>query len=159
MAAKQEKTQDVSFEACLVRRVEDALECLMGGNTTVLNALTDSKSPGKIDDLERLTVLRMMEQMRVYIDSVFEVLRGGDAEALEGEFKRVGAEIPRILTQREMEVLPQVALGRSSKEISSSLSISLSTVETHRANIMRKLGFRHITDLVLYAVRNHMIEL
>lgn len=39
------------------------------------------------------------------------------------------------------------------------LNLSIKTVETHRSNIMRKLGFHNITDLVLYAVRNHLIEL
>ncbi|MEN6418111.1 MAG: LuxR C-terminal-related transcriptional regulator [Clostridiaceae bacterium] len=38
------------------------------------------------------------------------------------------------------------------------LNLSIKTVETHRANIMRKMNFKNITDLVLYAVRNHIIE-
>jgi len=54
--------------------------------------------------------------------------------------------------------LQLLAEGRSNKEISEALNLSVKTVETHRANIMRKLGFRSITDLVLYAVRNHIIE-
>jgi len=59
---------------------------------------------------------------------------------------------------REREVLQLLAEGESNKDISSALNLSIKTVETHRANIMRKLGFRNITDLVLYAVRNHIIE-
>ena len=38
------------------------------------------------------------------------------------------------------------------------MTLSLKTIETHRFNIMRKLGLHSITDLVLYAVRNHIIE-
>jgi DNA-binding NarL/FixJ family response regulator len=54
--------------------------------------------------------------------------------------------------------LQLLAEGKSNREISDLLSLSVKTVETHRANIMRKLGFKNIIDLVLYAVRNHIIE-
>ena len=62
------------------------------------------------------------------------------------------------LSERELEVLKLLAEGHSNKEISELLHISVKTVETHRANIMRKHDFRNITELVLYAVRNHIIE-
>ena len=62
------------------------------------------------------------------------------------------------ISAREREVLQLLAEGKSNKDISDTLNLSIKTVETHRANIMRKLGFRNITDLVLYAVRNHIIE-
>lgn len=63
------------------------------------------------------------------------------------------------LSTREREVLKLVAEGYSNKEISDVLLISIKTVETHRASIMRKNNFKNITELVLYAVRNHMIEI
>ena len=62
------------------------------------------------------------------------------------------------LSERELEVLKLLAEGHSNKEISDLLHISVKTVETHRANIMRKHDFKNITELVLYAVRNHIIE-
>jgi len=62
------------------------------------------------------------------------------------------------LSERELEVLKLLAEGYSNKEISDMLNISVKTVETHRANIMRKHNFKNITELVLYAVRNHIIE-
>lgn len=62
------------------------------------------------------------------------------------------------LSGREMEVLKLLAEGHSNKEIADILSISVKTVENHRASIMHKHHFRNITDLVLYAVRNHIIE-
>ena len=62
------------------------------------------------------------------------------------------------LSTREMEVLKLLAEGNSNKEIAEILSISVKTVENHRANIMHKHNFRNITELVLYAVRNHIIE-
>ena len=63
------------------------------------------------------------------------------------------------LSVREREILKLLAEGYSNKEISDMLIISIKTVETHRANIMRKNNFKNITELVLYAARNHLIEL
>jgi DNA-binding NarL/FixJ family response regulator len=61
------------------------------------------------------------------------------------------------LTTREREVLHLAAQGCSNPEIADRLSISPRTVETHRANLMRKLELRGQTDLVLYAVRRGII--
>jgi len=63
------------------------------------------------------------------------------------------------LSLREREVLKLIAEGYSNKEISNMLMISIKTVETHRASIMRKNNFKNITELVLYAARNHLIEI
>lgn len=63
------------------------------------------------------------------------------------------------LSVREREILKLLAEGYSNKEISDMLMISIKTVETHRANIMRKNNFKNITELVLYAARNHLIEI
>lgn len=63
-----------------------------------------------------------------------------------------------VMSTREREILQLLAEGATNKDISCTLNLSIKTVETHRANIMRKMGFRNIADLVLYAVRNHIIE-
>ena len=62
------------------------------------------------------------------------------------------------LTPREREVIQLLAEGKSSKEVASLLNLSTKTAETHRSNIMRKLGFHSIRDLVLYAVKNDIIQ-
>ena len=62
------------------------------------------------------------------------------------------------LTPREREVIQLLAEGKSSKEVASLLNLSTTTAETHRSNIMRKLGFHSIRDLVLYAVKNNIIQ-
>jgi DNA-binding NarL/FixJ family response regulator len=64
----------------------------------------------------------------------------------------------RRLTPREREILQLLAEGKGNKEIAGFLSISVKTAETHRANIMLKLNFHSITELVRYAVRNHIIQ-
>lgn len=61
-------------------------------------------------------------------------------------------------TTREREIIQLLAEGSSNKEVADKLGISVKTVETHRAAIMRKLGLHSIGELVRYAVRNHMIE-
>jgi DNA-binding NarL/FixJ family response regulator len=61
------------------------------------------------------------------------------------------------LTPRERQVLQLLAAGRSNKEAASALGISVQTVESHRANIMRKLDLHSIADLVHYAVRNKLV--
>lgn len=62
------------------------------------------------------------------------------------------------LTPREREIVQLLAEGRSNKEVATDLGISVKTVETHRAGIMRKLRLHAFSDLVRYAIRNHIIE-
>jgi DNA-binding NarL/FixJ family response regulator len=62
------------------------------------------------------------------------------------------------LTPREREVVQLLAEGKSSKEVASALNLSTKTAETHRSNIMRKLGFHSIRDIVVYAIKNNIIQ-
>lgn len=62
------------------------------------------------------------------------------------------------LTERELEVLKLVARGDSTKEIAARFDISARTVETHRANIMRKLELRSVALLTQFAIREGLIE-
>jgi DNA-binding NarL/FixJ family response regulator len=77
----------------------------------------------------------------------------------EGKTKTEPPETMRDrLTSREREIVQLLAEGKSSKEVASSLNISVKTAETHRANIMRKLQLHTVSELVRYAVRNQIIE-
>jgi DNA-binding NarL/FixJ family response regulator len=62
------------------------------------------------------------------------------------------------LTSREREIVQMLAEGKSNKDVSTLLQISVKTVETHRATIMRKLNVNSFADLVRYAIRNYLIE-
>ncbi len=62
------------------------------------------------------------------------------------------------LTEREREIIQLLAEGRSNKEVADKLGISVKTAETHRATIMKKLKFQSFSDLVRYAIRNHIIS-
>lgn len=61
-------------------------------------------------------------------------------------------------SSREREIIQLLAEGKSNKEVAQELGISVKTAETHRAAIMRKLGLHSISDLVRYAIRNHIIQ-
>lgn len=62
------------------------------------------------------------------------------------------------LTVREREIVRLLAEGKSSKDVSAALKISVKTAETHRANIMRKLELHSVSELVRYAIRNQIID-
>lgn len=62
-----------------------------------------------------------------------------------------------LLTDREKEVLQLLAEGRANKEVATLLELSLSTVETHRGNLMQKLNLHNTAEVVLYAVRKGII--
>jgi DNA-binding NarL/FixJ family response regulator len=63
-----------------------------------------------------------------------------------------------ILTPREREVIQLLAEGKTTKEVASTLHLSVKTAETHRTNLMRKLNLHSVADLTLYAVRNNIVQ-
>ncbi len=79
-------------------------------------------------------------------------------------FLRTGKNAPaderkeEDLTPRERETIQLLAEGHSNKEVAAILGISVKTVETHRSVIMRKLRLKSFSDLIRYAIRNHIIE-
>ena len=65
----------------------------------------------------------------------------------------------KILTQREIEILKLAVHGLSNKEIADKLFISTKTVDSHKNNIMQKLKLKNTAEMVLYAVKNKLIEI
>jgi DNA-binding NarL/FixJ family response regulator len=63
------------------------------------------------------------------------------------------------LTLREREVVQLLAEGKSTKEVAVVLGMSVKTAETHRSNLMRKLGLHSVSELVLYSVRNNIVQI
>jgi len=63
-----------------------------------------------------------------------------------------------LLTPRERELLQLIAEGKSNKDVANILNLSVYTVETHRGNIMEKLGLHTVPELILYAVRKGVIS-
>jgi len=64
----------------------------------------------------------------------------------------------KTLTQREIEILKLAAVGTSNKEIADKLFISIKTVDCHKNNIVQKLKLKNTAEMVLYAVKNKIIE-
>jgi DNA-binding NarL/FixJ family response regulator len=81
-------------------------------------------------------------------------------EALGGQSTRHpgGDRAVSWLTPRQHEVIRLVAAGKSNKEVAQALGIGTRTAEAHRAHVMAKLGFKTFSELVRYAVREHIIE-
>jgi DNA-binding NarL/FixJ family response regulator len=85
------------------------------------------------------------------VDALARSLRGTDGQS-------AGAGQSAQLTTREKEIVRLIAAGDSSKEIAKKLFLSISTVETHRANLMAKIGARNIARLIQYALREGLVD-
>jgi DNA-binding NarL/FixJ family response regulator len=74
---------------------------------------------------------------------------------VDGYIKRVGGAFDpaAALTPRQREILQLIATGHSTKEIAQALGISVKTVETHRTQLMERIGIHDIAGLVRYAIR------
>jgi DNA-binding NarL/FixJ family response regulator len=75
-----------------------------------------------------------------------------------GSRRAPGAGIPERLTPRQREVLQLLTEGKSNKEIGVALGVATKTAETHRAHILARLKLHSMSELVRYAIRNHIIE-
>jgi DNA-binding NarL/FixJ family response regulator len=64
-----------------------------------------------------------------------------------------------FLTPRQREILQMVAEGKSTKEIAFALEVSVKTVETHRATLMDRLGIHDVAGLVVFAIKNGLIDI
>jgi len=98
-------------------------------------------------DLELGTAIRRIVAGETVLDSQLE-----RPAALKGE-RNSG------LTQRELEILQMIVDGKSNKEIAAALDLSANTVAVHRANIMDALGIHKTAELVVYAIRNGLVNL
>lgn len=79
-------------------------------------------------------------------------------EKKRSEIEDIANSSGDLLTAREREVIQLLAEGRTSKEVAVTLNLSVKTAETHRTNLMRKLGLHSVADLTRYAVRNGIVH-
>ena len=101
------------------------------------------------------TAIEALQRNKTFFTSrvanmVLETFRRGEPRP-EGTLKDT-------LTAREREVVQLLAEGKSTKEVAAVLGLSVKTAETHRSNIMRKLDIHSVSELVLYAVRNNIVQ-
>jgi DNA-binding NarL/FixJ family response regulator len=76
-------------------------------------------------------------------------LRSGDEAVMQAS---------SALSPRERQIVQLLAEGNNNKEVARALQLSIKTVETHRSNIMRKMEFGSLADLVRYAIRNKIVD-
>ncbi|OGQ85467.1 MAG: DNA-binding response regulator [Deltaproteobacteria bacterium RIFOXYD12_FULL_56_24] len=86
-------------------------------------------------------------------------LSPGIASLVVREYLENGLDSPPVLSAREREVLQLITEGKSTREISLLLHISIKTVETHRQQIMKKLHLRTVAELTKYAIREGLTTL
>ena len=98
-------------------------------------------------DLDLAAAIRRVAAGEVVLDPQLE-----RPSALKGE-RNAG------LTPRELEILQLIVNGKSNKEIAGDLNLSANTVAVHRANIMESLGIHKTAELVVYAIRNGLVNI
>ena len=97
----------------------------------------------------------LVEHKPYFTAKVSEALREAFLKTIPSD----GGKTPAaLLSAREREIIQLLAESKSNKEVATKLGISVKTVETHRATIMRKLGVNSVVELVHYAVRNKIIS-
>lgn len=144
-----------------IRKVSPGTEVLiltMHDSEHMVQGVLDAGARGYIlkDDADRnlLAAVEALRKHKPYLSSRVSaaVSQIAPSDVPEGE------RPARRLTPREREIVQLLAEGKTNKEIASYLNISVKTAETHRANIMLKLNFHSVTELVRYAVKNKIIQ-
>ncbi len=101
-------------------------------------------------------------EMDEVADAISTVMDGGtyfSRELLEGLVSVLRATPEDALSRRELEILLAICAGLSNQEIADKLFISKRTVDKHRANIMLKTGSKNTANLVVYAIKNGLVEI
>jgi DNA-binding NarL/FixJ family response regulator len=98
-------------------------------------------------DLDLVSAIKRVAEGKMVLDPQL-----AKSDGLKGE-RETG------LTVRELEVLQHIVAGQSNKEIAAELKLSVNTVAVHRANIMDALGIHKTAELVVYAIRNGLVNL
>lgn len=143
-----------------IRKVSPQTEILilsMHDSEHMIQGVLDAGAHGYIlkDDADRnlLAAVDSLRRHKPYLSSRASVAAAAAQSTTDGIERRA-----RRLTPREREIVQLLAEGKSNKEIAAYLNISVKTAETHRANIMLKMNFHSVTELVRYAVKNKIIQ-
>jgi DNA-binding NarL/FixJ family response regulator len=136
----------------LAKRPETAILMLsMHSEDTLIRQALEAGAKGYVlknaMDLDLVSAIKKVAEGQTVLDP--QISRSGN---LKGE-RDTG------LTPRELEILQHIVSGKSNKEIASELNLSVNTVSVHRANIMDALGIHKTAELVVYAIRNGLVNL
>ncbi len=136
----------------LANRPETAILMLsMHSEDTLIRQALEAGAKGYVlknaMDLDLVSAIKKVAEGKTVLDP--QIARSG---SLKGE-RDTG------LTARELEILQHIVAGKSNKEIATELNLSVNTVSVHRANIMDALGIHKTAELVVYAIRNGLVNL
>jgi len=136
----------------LAKRPETAILMLsMHSEDTLIRQALEAGAKGYVlknaMDLDLVSAIKKVAEGKTVLDP--QISRSGN---LKGE-RDTG------LTARELEILQHIVAGKSNKEIATELNLSVNTVSVHRANIMDALGIHKTAELVVYAIRNGLVNL
>jgi DNA-binding NarL/FixJ family response regulator len=136
----------------LAKRPETAILMLsMHSEDTLIRQALEAGAKGYVlknaMDLDLVSAIKKVAEGKTVLDP--QISRSGN---LKGERDT-------WLTPRELEILQHIVAGKSNKEIASELNLSVNTVSVHRANIMDALGIHKTAELVVYAIRNGLVNL
>ena len=106
------------------------------------------------EDLQKHTEI----EDKLLIPAIDKLFNKADTQAAEDGAKEDDSE-SNSLSDREKEVIAEVAKGLTNKEIADKLNISIHTVTTHRKNISRKTGINSISGITVYAIINKLVDL
>ncbi len=105
-------------------------------------------------DSELISAIRAVSMGRMFVD----IKGAGSLESLLHELPKAGATSPiQLLSEREREVLVDVARGHTSQQIADRIGLSVKTVESYRARMMQKLGLKTRADLMRMAVETGLL--
>ena len=102
-------------------------------------------------DGDLINAIRTVADGRTFLNSRTQ-------QALMKQWLEDGPKRPDELTPREMEVVKLIAEANTNRQIAEALQVSEKTVESHRANVLSKLGMRDRVELVRYAIRRGLVE-
>lgn len=130
-----------SVDSCLIKRIFEG--CSSGGVRLMMSEV-DPKQKG----FRYLGTNLALAEFKGALEDEIQLLK-----------EELGAVIAEELTAREKEIIRDIALGLSSKEMADKNFISPHTVITHRKNISKKLGIKSISGLTIYAIINKLISI
>jgi Response regulator containing a CheY-like receiver domain and an HTH DNA-binding domain len=136
----------------LLIEYEDGLKCLFETGIETQMIAIDNNEAGISSQISIKDIVRVSDN-KVTIIRLLRELVGRQVRLMDGE-PQSGE-----LSPREINIVRDVSLGLSNKEIAEKNFISPHTVVTHRKNITRKLGIKSVSGLTVYAILNKLIEL
>jgi DNA-binding NarL/FixJ family response regulator len=119
----------------------------------------DGYLPKDVDKETLIEAIRTVNRGEKYFNQAITSLVFEDFYNIENGERKNKRSISPDLTKRENEVLEQIASGKSNREAADALSISIKTIETHKTNILEKLGLKNTAELVRYAVKHNIISI